>query len=196
MIFAERQVGSLSTVPVMHPIRLGLQFWNLDPVKWRDDVRRYEQMGFGAITFADHVIGQWDPFVGEHYQVENASISNESTRRPRLLIGGGGKKMLRMAAAHADIISVMPRLPGGIWDVAVATADSGLAVIAERVQTARNLAEDRGRDSDGMEFNTLVAVTKIDNDGGRAGREAAEAVRFNDRNGQVSFTHPAVSWRR
>jgi len=42
--------------------RFGLHFWELPVSGWRARVRRYETLGFSAVTFTDHlVVPQWEP---------------------------------------------------------------------------------------------------------------------------------------
>jgi probable F420-dependent oxidoreductase len=47
---------------------------------------------------------------GEHYQMDRASAGVITVQRPRppLAIGGGGPRMLRLAAREADIVGLMP----------------------------------------------------------------------------------------
>jgi probable F420-dependent oxidoreductase len=52
-------------------------------------------------------------FDGEHYKVEGQQLTPAPFRPggPPIFIAGGGKRMLRFAARHADIIGVNPSLP-------------------------------------------------------------------------------------
>jgi probable F420-dependent oxidoreductase len=47
---------------------------------------------------------------GDHYQLERASVGVATVQRPRppLAIGGGGPRMLRLAAREADIVGLVP----------------------------------------------------------------------------------------
>jgi probable F420-dependent oxidoreductase len=51
-------------------------------------------------------------FQGEFYSVENLVVLPRPVQIPhqRLILGGGGKHMLTLAAKHADVVSVAPRL--------------------------------------------------------------------------------------
>jgi alkanesulfonate monooxygenase SsuD/methylene tetrahydromethanopterin reductase-like flavin-dependent oxidoreductase (luciferase family) len=55
---------------------------------------------------------------GEYYRLENCELSVEPVQQPvPLLLGGGGPRMTRFAAEHADIVGYVPRsLPGGGLD--------------------------------------------------------------------------------
>lgn len=55
-------------------------------------------------------------FAGEHFRA-NEMLGRAllgDAPRPRLVMGGGGSKMLAVAAAHADIVSVNVRLESGV----------------------------------------------------------------------------------
>jgi probable F420-dependent oxidoreductase len=47
---------------------------------------------------------------GEHYQLDGASVGVEAAQKPRppLAIGGGGPRMLKLAAREADIVGLVP----------------------------------------------------------------------------------------
>ena len=60
--------------------------------------------------------GQQFSFVGEHYRITDYT-GEASWQRPHppVLIGGGGRRTLRLAAREADIVSLAPRVtPGGL----------------------------------------------------------------------------------
>ena len=52
-------------------------------------------------------------FTGEHYAVDDLILQPRPHHPsgPPILLAGGGKRMLRFAAEHADIIGVNPRMP-------------------------------------------------------------------------------------
>jgi probable F420-dependent oxidoreductase len=55
-------------------------------------------------------------FDGQHYKIDNLEAIPAITQgsRPPILVGGGGTKMLDLAARYADIVGLSPRLgPGG-----------------------------------------------------------------------------------
>lgn len=79
----------------------------MDPPKVRVD-RLIEHVAVLKGLFAD---GEFN-FEGEHYRVEGLEGTPEpyTPGGPPLFIAGGGKRMLRFAAKHADIIGVNPTL--------------------------------------------------------------------------------------
>jgi probable F420-dependent oxidoreductase len=54
-------------------------------------------------------------FAGEHYRVRQLEGLPRPIQRPRppIMIGGGGRKVLSVAARQADIVQLMPSNPGG-----------------------------------------------------------------------------------
>ena len=54
-------------------------------------------------------------FSGEHYTINSLQGRPTPFQRPRppIMIGGGGKKVLSVAARHADIVQLMPSNRGG-----------------------------------------------------------------------------------
>ena len=64
-----------------------------------------------ALTILDVLLrGQECNFEGKHYSIKGLKGSPRPRQGPRppLAVGGGGPKMLALAAKHADIISVVP----------------------------------------------------------------------------------------
>ncbi len=63
---------------------------------------------------------------GDFYALDECELSIEPVQRPiPLLLGGGGPRMTRFAAAHADIVGYVPRsLPGGGLDPAEFSAEA------------------------------------------------------------------------
>jgi len=63
---------------------------------------------------------------GEFYDLDECDLNVEPVQLPiPLLLGGGGPRMARFAAAHADIVGYVPRsLPGGGLDPAEFSAEA------------------------------------------------------------------------
>ena len=64
------------------------------------------------------ITGMWTQdrtsFSGKHYQVTEIQQAGELPKgeHPKIMIGGGGRKMLRLAAQYADIVGIIPRWRG------------------------------------------------------------------------------------
>jgi probable F420-dependent oxidoreductase len=128
---------------------------------------------------AIHIIKQCftgQPFTyhGEHYRVTEYASWPEPVQKPGppLLIGGGGKRVLSIAAREADIVGVNPNLRDG--EINAASAQDSLAP-----QTDKKIAwvrEAAGARFDDLEIQMRFFVTKVTDD--RMGLAAAMAPMF------------------
>ncbi len=92
-------------------------------------------------------------FQGRYYTITDLEGACKPVQRPHppILIGGGGKRLLSIAATQADIISIMPRakLDGsGLED-----GDASAAAFEQKLRLVRDVAGSR---FDQLELNTLV----------------------------------------
>lgn len=107
-------------------------------------------------------------FAGEYYTVRDLKNSPRLVQRPHppILIGGGGKRMLSIAAREADIVSVMP--PGlgseSIPDLRASSMRRGV----ERVR------EVAGVHFEHVELNTLLQRLVITDDTRQAAEDLAQ----------------------
>ncbi|QXQ15586.1 LLM class F420-dependent oxidoreductase [Skermania piniformis] len=120
---------------------------------------RIEKLG-EALTILDVLLrGQECTFEGKHYQIRGLKGTPRPRQGPRppIAVGGGGPKMLRLAAQHADIISVVPQTTrDGKGLLSGITIEKTL----EKVQLIRAAAGDRFAD---IELNwTIMAVVVTD----------------------------------
>ena len=83
-------------------------------------------------------------FRGKHYTVTNAQGLPRPVSKPypTLVIGGGGPRMLRLAAREADVVGINPNLRAGYVGPEVA-AEATPAKFEERVGWVRQAAGDR-----------------------------------------------------
>ena len=95
-------------------------------------------------------------FSGVHYTAHNAQLNPKPANpRPPLFIGGGGKRILSLAAREADIVSFDPKgTAAGPKDLATATP-SGLS---QQIGWVREAA---GRRFDALELHLLVYSVMI-----------------------------------
>lgn len=104
-------------------------------------------------------------FKGEHYTINEIAQATQLDKgeRPKVLIGGGGKRLLSLAGRHADIVGINPAIPEG--RVTSATpADSSPERVREKIGWVRDAASKAGRNPDDIEFNSLTFVTSITDD--------------------------------
>jgi len=114
-------------------------------------------------------------FAGNHYTITNHNGLPKPTRPggPPLLIGGGARRMLRFAGAHADIVGVNPSIHSGAID-----ADAARDAAADRFEQKLNwVKEGAGDRFDDLELNVLVFLAQVTDDA--AGLAEAVAPMFN-----------------
>jgi probable F420-dependent oxidoreductase len=103
-------------------------------------------------------------FEGEHYRITGLDGLPKPVQRPGppILIGGGAPKVLGIAARHADIVGINPRLTKGYVD-AEAAHDTTPERLDEKVDIVRGAAGER---FDEIELNILVFLSTIGDDAG------------------------------
>lgn len=99
---------------------------------------------------------------GEHYTVTNAQglPRPASAATPKIVIGGGGRKVLSIAAREADIVGVNPNLSAGYVGPEVAASSKG-DLYRERLQWIREAAGDR---FDDLELQCLTFMVQFTDD--------------------------------
>jgi probable F420-dependent oxidoreductase len=104
-------------------------------------------------------------FSGRHYQVKDvpAAVEPAPAAPPKVLVGGGGRKLLAVAGRHADIVGINPSIPEGrvlphtIHDLAPER-------VREKVGWVREAAAAAGRDFGALELQSLIFVTAVTDD--------------------------------
>ena len=105
-------------------------------------------------------------FEGEHYTIRNiaqAAAMGPGAGRPKILIGGGGKRILGLAGRFADIVGINPKMIEGRV-TAETPADSAPERVRQKIRWVREGAERAGRNPDDIEFNALTFVIAITDD--------------------------------
>jgi probable F420-dependent oxidoreductase len=116
-------------------------------------------------------------FEGRHYRIQGIAQAAPlpEGERPRILVGGGGRRLLGVAGRLADIVGINPSLPEG--KVTSNTArDLAPERVREKVSWVRSAAESVGRNPDEIELNALVFVTNISDDPSGLRRALAEST--------------------
>jgi probable F420-dependent oxidoreductase len=101
-------------------------------------------------------------FDGEHYKITGLDGMPKPVQKPHppILIGGGGPKVLGIAARHADIVGINPSIPAGEVGPEAAR-DAAADRVDEKVARLRDAAGDR---FDDLELNALVFIVNVTDD--------------------------------
>ncbi len=109
-------------------------------------------------------------FAGDHYTVTDLICPPKPVQQPHppIIIGGGSKKILSVAAREADIVGITTRaLPDGAKD----TADMTPAATARKIAWVREAA---GKRFAQIELNVAVSDVTVTDNGAGAADEVAE----------------------
>ena len=130
----------------------------------------YDRPGVRIERLAEHIAvlrglfsGEPFTFKGEHYLIDGLRGVPAAVQRPHppLLIGGGGRRMLRLAGREADIVGVNANLSAG--DIGGHTVlDVGWESMAEKVAWVREGAVAAGRDPDTLELSMAQWLLHVD----------------------------------
>lgn len=104
-------------------------------------------------------------FEGKHYQIKEIAQAVElpPASEPKLLIGGGGRRMLGLAGRYADIVGITAALPEG--RVTADTAkDLAPARVRQKVEWIRAGVESAGRDPESVELSCLAFMVSLTDD--------------------------------
>jgi probable F420-dependent oxidoreductase len=102
-------------------------------------------------------------FTGEHYTIENYNGLPKPVQSPMpVLIGGGGPRLLRFAAGHADIVGINATLTSGTIDQNAFDSMTAEAV-DEKVGIVHDAAAATGR-LDSIELNVRSYMVFVTND--------------------------------
>jgi alkanesulfonate monooxygenase SsuD/methylene tetrahydromethanopterin reductase-like flavin-dependent oxidoreductase (luciferase family) len=99
---------------------------------------------------------------GEHYTITEHDGQPKPVQRPHppIIIGGGGPRVLAIAAREADIVSVNPDLRAGLGGAETAPNITP-ASTTQKVEWVREAAGDR---FDDLELNTLIGFGHVTDD--------------------------------
>jgi len=117
--------------------------------------RRIERLTEQITILRGLFTGEPFDFKGEHYVIDGLRGVPDPVQRPHppLLVGGGGRRMLRLAAREADIVGVNANLSAGTVGGEAAVLDVGWDSMAEKVGWVRDAATAHGRDPDDIELS-------------------------------------------
>jgi probable F420-dependent oxidoreductase len=140
--------------------------WPLDPPGVR--IARLEE----ALVVIKGLMAE-GPFTfhGQHYQVTDLDGEPKPVQRPHppIVIGGGGPKILALAARHAQIVGINSNLRAGQGEHPDSMASLSAAATDEKLARLRAAAGDR---FDELEIQTLTGFVHVTDDR----RSIAEAI--------------------
>jgi len=98
---------------------------------------------------------------GKHYKVSEIVKAGElpEGQHPKILIAGGGRKILRLAAQYADIVGIIASWRGSWSNYRVQEMTS--EGIMRKITFVKNAAKAFGRDPDCIEFQMMFPWTEI-----------------------------------
>jgi len=132
-------------------------------------------------------------FAGRHYTVTDAEGLPRPTQMPHppILIGGGGARILGVAARHADIIGVHPRLDAPEIGTGV-VAELAMASIASKVATVRDALQAAGRSPESVELQFTIYDCRITDQTGSATGDGSTFARLLRADPDLAAGSPAV----
>ncbi len=133
--------------------------------------RLEESLAVCTRLFADGPV----TFAGTHYSIDDLEGMPKPVQRPHppILIGGGGRRVLSLAAREADIVGINPKLTSGQVDSSAAR-NGAPEVTDEKIRWVKEAAGDRYED---LELNMLVFAVVVTDD--RAGTAEMMAPLFD-----------------
>jgi probable F420-dependent oxidoreductase len=124
--------------------------------------------------------GQAFSFDGTYYQIRDYTSYPRPAQTPLpLLLGGGGRRLLSLAAAEADIVSILPAAaPGGFLRATQLT----LRAVNDKIAVLKAAAAGRWAE---IELNVLVFEVRVTND--RTSAAASFLAGLGERLGQFTI---------
>lgn len=103
-------------------------------------------------------------FSGQHYKITNIARAIEAPiKNPKIVIGGGGRKMLQLAGRHGDVVGINPTLAEG-----KITANTVSDILPEKLDEKLNWVHEgaaaAGRNPRDIELNSLAFVVAVTED--------------------------------
>ena len=98
-------------------------------------------------------------FAGQYYRLTAAPHAPKPVPRPRIMVGGGGEKLLKVAAAEADIVNIIPPSSGARGKVVIEdTLKFDMKEFRRRADFLAAQCKTIGRNFDDIELSGMVFV--------------------------------------
>ncbi len=136
---------------------------------------RIERLAEALQILRSCLAGKRFDFEGRHYRVQGLSCEPPPVQaRLPILVGGGGRKLLSLAAREADIVGINPAVRSGAHDAAT-DADATAAATDEKLAWVREAAGARYAE---LELSMQVYVACVSEDRAQADRAAQARYAF------------------
>jgi len=116
-------------------------------------------------------------FDGEFYHLKDAILWPKPIQKPcpPIIVGGGGKGLLRVAAKHADFVNIIPDA-GKLGKVSIDKLKKMTdAAYQEKIRFVREEAKSHGRNPDAIRISSFLFAFNL-TDSQAAARQMAEAM--------------------
>ena len=123
------------------------------------NAERIEQMGDGTKLLKAMWTQDEPTYHGPYFKIDKAYCDPKPVQRPYppILIGGGGKRVLEIAANEADILNLNAPVTKGVVDVAEALKFDRAKVL-KRIEMIRGFVKAAGRAADALELSGVGFV--------------------------------------
>ncbi len=113
-------------------------------------------------------------FKGEHYTIDDLDGQPKPVQKPHppLIVGGGGRKILGVAAEHAQIVGINANLRAGVGEHPDSVHSLTAAATDEKLSWLRDAAGSR---FDALEVQTLTGFVHVTDDRDAIARGMAQA---------------------
>lgn len=103
---------------------------------------------------------------GKYYRVLDVpkAVDELEYAKPRLMIGGGGKTVLKLAGRYADVVNIVWRIAGGEDKYRKWVVDGRYDKLGEKVDIVRKAAVASGRDPDEIVYGQWIPTRRMNGD--------------------------------
>ena len=123
-------------------------------------------------------------FSGKYFSINKAYANPKPVQKPHppIMLGGSGSGLLKIAAAHADILNIIPPTSNGkdFVNDPEATARFTRDVLRTKIAQLHEYMAQAGRDPDEIELGGITLVAMSDNPGDETLRGIATQLGFPD----------------